>query len=66
VGSSDSDVVQSACVAEAELAAGVDHIVADSGLQLGGCCAGWSGFRPGLVGGCRVRRFRERCGRRVS
>jgi hypothetical protein len=51
VGSSDADVVQSAVVAEAEFAAGVDDIVADVwlGFSVGG--AGRDRFGSGLVGG---------------
>ena len=50
VGSSDSDVVQPACVAEGECAAGIDYVAADSGLRVGWCGASRGGFGPGLVG----------------
>jgi hypothetical protein len=35
VGSADSDVVESACVAEGEFAVVVDYIATDAGLRLG-------------------------------
>ena len=64
VGSADADVVQSACVAQAEFAAAIDHVAADPWLRLGSVSAG-GGFRPGLVGTAGVRRSRERCGRQL-
>jgi hypothetical protein len=35
MGCADSDVVESACVAEGEFAVVVDHIAANAGLRLG-------------------------------